>query len=193
MAIGIGIVGMPGSGKSILSDAARFLGIPVIVMGDVVRNETERRGLDLTAKNVLNVAQDLRNKYGRKAVALLVLREIKDNKLLGKSNIVVIEGLRSPEERDVFEEFFDKFFLIAVHASPGTRYMRILERHRLDDAGSIDMLKRRDKKELEFGIGDLLALADIHLVNEGKEKGVFFKECVDVLKKIINRINVESS
>lgn len=192
MVIGIGIVGMPGSGKSILSDAARSLGIPVIIMGDAVREETRRRGLELTAKNVLMVAQDLRKKYGRKAVAVLVVKEIENKNIANKNSVVVIEGLRSPEERDVFDDFFDVFYLVAVHASPRTRYKRILERRRLDDAESIRMLKERDRKELEFGIGELLALADVHLVNEGKTKEDFFDECKSAIKKIIDVVNVDS-
>ncbi|MEM1596250.1 MAG: AAA family ATPase, partial [Desulfurococcaceae archaeon] len=36
------IVGMPGSGKSLVVQAARDLGLPVYTMGDVVREETLR-------------------------------------------------------------------------------------------------------------------------------------------------------
>ena len=41
------VVGMPGSGKGVFSDVARGSGIPVYVMGDIVREETIRRGLNL--------------------------------------------------------------------------------------------------------------------------------------------------
>jgi len=181
--IGIGIVGMPGSGKSILSEAARRLGIPVFVMGDAVREETLRRGLALTAENVLRVAGELRKKYGRGAVAHLIVEKIRD-RVPEKVKLVVIEGLRSPEERKIFERYFDRFLVIAVHASPNTRYSRIVGRHRTADAKTIDMLVKRDEKELEFGIGALLAMADVHLVNEEKTKDEFLAECTRVLKNI---------
>ncbi len=187
MRVGIGIVGMPGSGKSIVSDAAKSLKIPVIVMGDLVREETMKRGLALTTENVLCVAEDLRKEYGRKAVAILVIKKIEEEKILDSHNVVAIEGLRSPEERQVLQEFFDRFILIAVHASPRTRYERILGRGRIDDTGSLELMKKRDLKEISFGIGELLALADVHIVNENKTKEEFFNECVELLRRFLEQ------
>ena len=184
----IAVVGMPGSGKSIVSDSAKKLGIPVLVMGDAVREETRRRGLELTPENVLRTAEDLRKRFGRKAVALLVIDKIRRERL-NRKKIIVVEGLRSPEEKDTFDSFFEKFFVIAVHASPKTRYSRILGRGRQDDARSIEMLRKRDLKELSFGIGDLLAMADYHLVNENKTKEEFINECRELMKKIISKFN----
>ena len=48
----IGLAGMPGSGKSVVVDTARELGYDIVVMGDVVRQETLKRGLELTPQNV---------------------------------------------------------------------------------------------------------------------------------------------
>ena len=48
----IGLAGMPGSGKSIVVDTARELGYDIVVMGDVIRQETLKRGLELTPQNV---------------------------------------------------------------------------------------------------------------------------------------------
>ncbi len=186
MTIGIGIVGMPGSGKSIVSDSAKKLGIPVLVMGDAVREETRRRGLELTPENVLRTAEDLRKRFGRKAVALLVIDKIRRERL-NRKKIIVVEGLRSPEEKDTFDSFFEKFFVIAVHASPKTRYSRILGRGRQDDARSIEMLRERDLKELSFGIGELLAMADYHLVNENKTREEFERECERLLRELISQ------
>ena len=42
----IGLAGMPGSGKSLVVENARALGYAVVVMGDVVRQETIKRGFD---------------------------------------------------------------------------------------------------------------------------------------------------
>ncbi len=185
--LGIGIVGMPGSGKSIFSTVAKKYGIPVFVMGDAVREEVTNRGLKLTSENLMKVAEDLRRKYGRGAVAVLIVNKLK--KLSSKNalpNIVIIEGLRSPEEREILRDFFDKFYIVAIHASPQTRYERILARKRLDDFRSVSELRKRDQKELEFGIGELLAMADFHLVNEDKSIETFTKECEDLLKKILS-------
>ena len=44
----IGFVGLPASGKTEAAKVAQELGIPIIRMGDVVREEVKRRGLDIT-------------------------------------------------------------------------------------------------------------------------------------------------
>ncbi|HQC34822.1 MAG TPA: AAA family ATPase, partial [Methanoculleus sp.] len=41
----IGIVGMPASGKGEVSRIARDLGIPVVVMGDAIREKVKEAGL----------------------------------------------------------------------------------------------------------------------------------------------------
>ena len=47
----IAVVGMPGAGKAVVSKAASSHGIPVMVCGDVVREETKKRGLASTPEN----------------------------------------------------------------------------------------------------------------------------------------------
>ncbi len=39
----VGLAGMPGSGKSLVVEAARELGYAIVVMGDVIREETKNR------------------------------------------------------------------------------------------------------------------------------------------------------
>ena len=41
-------VGMPGSGKDELIEVAHRMGLATLKMGDLVRDETRRRGLQLT-------------------------------------------------------------------------------------------------------------------------------------------------
>ncbi|MCZ7397335.1 MAG: AAA family ATPase, partial [Candidatus Methanoperedens sp.] len=48
----IAFVGMPASGKSEASAMARALNIPIVNMGDVVREETAKRGLPPTDENI---------------------------------------------------------------------------------------------------------------------------------------------
>ncbi|WP_243674686.1 AAA family ATPase [Vulcanisaeta distributa] len=39
------ITGLPGSGKTIVSDVARELGLPVVTMGDIIREEAVKSGI----------------------------------------------------------------------------------------------------------------------------------------------------
>ena len=48
----IGVVGLPASGKGEFSKIAERLGIPVVVMGDVVRNAVKKAGLTPTDGNL---------------------------------------------------------------------------------------------------------------------------------------------
>ncbi|MEM2346640.1 MAG: AAA family ATPase [Archaeoglobaceae archaeon] len=47
----IAFVGYPLSGKSTAAQIAKEFGIPVVVMGDVVREEAKKLGLKETAEN----------------------------------------------------------------------------------------------------------------------------------------------
>ncbi len=73
----IGTVGLPGSGKGEAATVAREEGIPVVTMGDVVRQETADRGLD-PAKDHGTVAQALREENGPAAIAERSLPMIED-------------------------------------------------------------------------------------------------------------------
>ncbi|MFQ5920343.1 MAG: dephospho-CoA kinase, partial [Thermoplasmata archaeon] len=57
--------------------------------------------------------------------------------------------------------------LVAVHASQTTRYRRIAERARQDDITSEAAFQTRDRRELRWGLGGVIALADEVVVNEG--------------------------
>ncbi|PHQ44701.1 hypothetical protein DJ68_17060, partial [Halorubrum sp. C3] len=59
----IGTVGLPGSGKGEAANVAEAAGIPVVVMGDVVRAECRRRGLD-PAQHHGQMAGTLREEEG---------------------------------------------------------------------------------------------------------------------------------
>ena len=65
----IGVAGMPGSGKSALAEVARSIGIPVVVMGDVIREEAKRRGLEPTRENLSKIMFEIREIDGEAAVA----------------------------------------------------------------------------------------------------------------------------
>ena len=159
----IAFTGMPGAGKTVAVDVARELGIPVVRMGDAVWDEVRNRGLPLVHEHVGRVATEMREKYGRGIWA-----ERTSDKVLDLAvPTVVIDGVRTEEEVDVFRaRLGHDFTLVAIHASPATRLRRILERQREDDARNAQEFHARDERELGWGIGRVIALADVMLVNE---------------------------
>jgi len=169
---------MPGAGKAVVSQAGKQLGFDVYVLGDVIREETERRGLDPTPQNMGAVMLDIRAKEGPAVVAKRLLAKIEQS----KASTVIIEGVRSLHELDEIRTKYD-LIPLAIHASPKTRFQRLLSRNRSDDPKTWDTFQERDFRELDVGLGHVLALADVVLVNEGSisELQLAFKNAVSKL------------
>ena len=158
----IGLAGMPGAGKSLFVEAATELGYAIVVMGDVIRQETLKRGLELTPQNVGKVMLQLREEGGSCVIAEKCIPKIDEQ----TSNKVLVDGLRSLNEADTFKEHFANFTLVAVHASPKTRFNRLFCRGRSDDPNNWAVFHERDMRELSVGLGNVIAMAEQILVND---------------------------
>jgi len=177
----IAFAGMPFSGKSEAVKIAKNLDIPVIRMGDMVWEETKNRGLELNDKNVGTIANNMRKEHGMDIWAKKTLEKIKS---LEDEKLLVIDGVRNIEEIELFEKKLGKdFFLIGVQVSDEKRYKRAMIRGRKDDSQDIDLIKGRDKRELSWGLGNVIASADIVISNEGTVEE-FSKKIKDLFNKI---------
>ncbi|TGC07248.1 dephospho-CoA kinase [Methanolobus halotolerans] len=160
----LAFVGMPASGKSEASAVLRRKGIAVINMGDVIREEVVRRGLEPTDTNTGGVGTELREKEGRDAVARRCVPKIRgaDPDLLG------IDGVRSVPEVECFKNAFgDDFTLVSIESPLEVRFARVKARGRSDDMQDINALKARDERELGWGMGEAMKMADIVITNNG--------------------------
>src|SRR3989442_14465989 len=70
-----------------------------------------------------------------------------------------------------------------VHASPKTRHERMLRRKRMDDAVTFEAVHARDLRELNWGLGGVIATADIMLVNESS-LGEFRRQARIALERV---------
>lgn len=161
----IGIVGLPGSGKSEAAAVARELEIPVVTMGDVVRQEAADRGLD-PARDHGKVAQALREENGPDAIAERSLPIVEDH--LADADTVLIDGIRSGDEVARFEAAFgDDFTLVEITASEELRAERLADRGRdtsAEEGG--EGLAERDERELGFGMAEAIEKADVTVEND---------------------------
>lgn len=157
----VAITGMPGAGKSTAAKSLVPLGWKRIVMGDVIRAETRRRGLEPDAKNTGEVMKLLRKERGESAVADLCLDVI----LKEGDQRVVVDGIRSIEEVEAFRKQAS-VLLVAVLANPARRFELLRERGRGDDPLTLQMFTERDLRELGVGIGEAIALADEAVSNQ---------------------------
>jgi dephospho-CoA kinase len=153
-------VGMPGSGKDELVEVARQMGLATLKMGDLVRDETRRRGLSLTNANVARVANEEREKHGPGIWAQRAVPKLTETKML-------VDGCRSDSEVGVFRHNFGDLFVLAIFAPPEQRYDRLMQRGRGDDGANLQEFYDRDRRELKWGIGNAFVLADGVLTNEG--------------------------
>jgi dephospho-CoA kinase len=157
----VAITGMPGAGKSTAADALVQKGWTRVVMGDVIREETGRRGLSADAKNTGEVMKELRARRGEAAVAELCLDKMKGE----GSDRFVVDGVRSVAEVEAFRKAAE-VLLVAVQASRERRFELLKERGRSDDPLTYAMFLERDERELGVGISQAIALADEVISNE---------------------------
>lgn len=155
---------MPGSGKSEIVKVGEEMKIPIVVMGDAIRDDLTEKGIEITPDNMGKYALEVRKEFGMDVVAKKSFNKI-SNKSIEK---IIIEGLRNYEEVEYFKSHIENFYIIAVHASPKTRFVRLQKRKRQDDSVKWEIFLERDNREISFGITKLIALADYMLINEGK-------------------------
>lgn len=159
----VSIVGMSGSGKSEVAAVFRDNGFITIRFGDITDEEVKKRGLELNEANEREARETLRRKHGMDAYARLSVPRI-DAAL--KSSNVVVDGLYSWEEYKYLKKRYgDNFFVVAVYASPETRYARLANRKvRPLTAGEA---LSRDHAEMEnLNKGGPIAMADFTVINE---------------------------
>jgi dephospho-CoA kinase len=161
----VALTGMPGAGKTTVANHLAQKGIPLLIMGDVVREAAQNDGLEPTSDNLSKLMLRLREKNGPEAIAFLVANKIKNMKHENKEfGVVIVDGVRSLAEIQVLRSV-GKVKLLAIHGSTLTRYSHIRERARSDVPSNIGEFDKRDKVEMGVGISDAIALADETISN----------------------------
>lgn len=153
------LTGMPGAGKEEFVRVAQEVGFNVVRMGDVVRAEAKKRGMPGDDKSIGGFAHAEREAHGYDIWARRTLPFITEFP-------TIIDGCRGEAEVEVFRSSFAETMIIAIHSSPHTRYQRLRERGRDDAPRNWNEFVERDFRELGWGLGNVIALADIMIVNE---------------------------
>ena len=159
----VSIVGMAGAGKSEVAGIFEESGFIRIRFGDVTDEEVKKKGLELNEENERCIRERLRKEYGMAAYAKLNLARID---LARKQSDVVIDGLYSWEEYTFLKDYYgDDFYVVAVWASPGTRYGRLTTR--LNRRLTPEEAASRDRTEIEnINKGGPIVMADFTIINE---------------------------
>ena len=151
--------GMPGAGKEEFLLAASDSGIPFLRMGDIVREFHAKRSDEDKDLSVGQLANLDRQRYGFDIWAKRAME-----KMYG--DIFMIDGCRSMDEVRAYRNITDDVNIVAIYASPKTRYDRLVKRGRDDAPKNIEEFQARDTRELGWGLGETMALADYMIINE---------------------------
>lgn len=180
----IAFVGYPLSGKSTAAEVAKELGIPVVAMGDVVREEAVKRGVEPNAENLGKIADEIRKKEGMDAIAKRCIPKIRSH-----YPVVLVDGIRGIAEVMTLKKTFGSFVLIAIEAPPEIRFQRAKMRKRSDDVTTIKDLLARDRREESWGLKKAMEIADFTIENTGDQES--FKEKIRALLNKLLSVEVE--
>lgn len=165
----VAIVGLSGAGKSEVARIFGENGFKRVRFGDLTDQEVKKRGLELNEANERRIREDLRREHGMAAYARLNLPRI-DAAL--EDSDVVVDGLYSWEEYQLLKSHLrEDFCVVAVWASPGTRYRRLAGR--AVRPLSPEEALSRDGAEIEnINKGGPIAMADFTILNEASLKSL---------------------
>jgi dephospho-CoA kinase len=177
------LVGLPLSGKSSHATIlTKKENIPLVETGTFVYKAVEERGLEATPENVRTVAGEC------KAISDAYFTEkalefIESNH--SDKPVAFLSGLKALSEVNLCREKFGKenVYTISFHASINTRHQRLRNQDRQEASAAqgqskatediamaedINRFNTRDEKELSYGLGDLIALADYVINTEDR-------------------------
>lgn len=185
------VTGMPGSGKSVVSDYFTQKGYQFVRFGQITLDEVIKRGIKPSERVEKKIREDIRKKHGMAAYAILNYPKFK--KLIKKGNVIA-DGLYSwSEYKYLKNKFGNKMFVVAVFAPPNIRHKRLSKRkmpksdknlrHR---PFTIKEVKKRDYSEIEnLEKGGTIAMADYTIVNT-KSLSYFERQISGVYSEIEN-------
>jgi dephospho-CoA kinase len=192
---------MPGAGKSTVASFLKDKGFAVVTMGDVIREEAKRQGLEPTDVNLGKMMLKLRQDLGPGAVGQIVLQKLQrdhanDNSSGGGSNKnssnVVIDGIRSVAEVEVLKKV-GHVRLLAIHASEDTRFNYLRKRGRADAPSDSNEFTGRDKRELSVGVSEAIALANEMISNNDLTLEQLKLHAYDIVKGWLDEIDREDN
>ncbi len=185
----IALVGMAGSGKSIVADELIRQGYRFFRFGQITIDILKERNMEVNEANERAIREGVRKEHGMAAYALLNIPRV--DGFLEKGHVVG-DGLYSWAEYKLLKEKYgERLSVLAVYAPPSLRYKRLSERKRTADDKDIrnremtpEQAKSRDFAEIEnIEKAGPIAMADHTLVNTGTIRELI-DQLYDTLKKI---------
>lgn len=180
----IAAVGKNGTGKDFfLEYLAKTYDLPMISIGDVVRELASNDGLELTRENLHKTSQKYMGMHGQTFFPEQIAKKIKES----DAPHYLVSGIRPLSDVMTLQQAFgDEFILVDVVISDDmVRYERMLARGSDRDGGSIEKLKGYDAEEERiFKTSESEKMANYTIKNDdGVEE--FYAAIRDFYEKVI--------
>lgn len=178
----IGLTGRIASGKGVIALYFEAKNFVYSSLSNAVREEAEKRGIEITRSNLQDLGNLVRNKEGAGAWARRIASKVKNRK------DCVIDGIRNPAEIEELKKLQD-FYLISVDAPKNIRYQRVLRRNKSSDPkdwrGFLKMDERDFSEEDPLGqqVGKCMESSDFKLINDSS-----LEEFHKKIEKVYNQI-----
>ena len=182
----IGLTGKNGAGKGMVSDYLKGLGFAYHSLSDVIRAEIRKDGQAITREALIAKGRALRQGFGPKVLAELVLQQIPSEAQ------VIVDSIRNPYEVEAFRARRD-FVLIAVDADQRLRFERCRQRGRENDSSDFLEFVRLENEELSSSdptAQQLLAtnaLAD-YVIQNDTDKAHCYQQIDAILNKVRGKL-----
>jgi len=175
----IGLTGTNASGKTTVVKHLVSKHFEHYSLSDILRDELNKRDVEPTRENLIQIGNELRENFGASILADRV--KIK----FSKSN-AVIDSIRNPGEVKSLKQL-PNFSLIAVDAPVELRFHRASSRKRVENATNLDEFIDMENREKSIhinhqNISECIQLADFKLQNDNN---------LEKLYRSINQIIVQ--
>jgi len=178
----VAVVGMSGSGKSVVVEHLVEKGCPKVYFGGMILNEMKKRGIERTAESEKEFREMIRETEGKDWVVRQVISNV-ENLISAGQKRIVLDGLYSWTEYKALKHAFPgAISVLAVVVDKELRHKRVGRRP--ERPFNIEEIRERDRSEIEnLEKGGPIAMADYYVLNNG---GVaeLHSAVDDVLKKI---------
>lgn len=178
----LAVVGMSGSGKSVVVDYLTKKGYPKVYFGGMILREMEKRGIERTPDSEKEFREQIRREEGTDWVVRQVIDEVHDLISAGQKRIV-LDGVYSWTEYKILKhEFPGELTFVSLVTDKNLRFHRV--GMRVDRPFNTMEIQERDKSEIEnLEKGGPIAMADYYLLNNDTMENLY--EQIDrVLKEI---------
>lgn len=164
----LAVVGMSGSGKSVIVDHLTDKNYPKVYFGGMIYKEMEKRGIERTedGESEKKFREEIRETEGKDWVVRQVIAETKDLIAAGQK-CIVLDGVYSwTEYKTLKHEFPTSLTFLAVVVDRKLRYERVARRPGRSFDGKA--IRERDRSEIEnLEKGAPIAMADYYILNNG--------------------------